>query len=193
MRYEKGHKNETRQHIVDVAARRFREDGIAGAGVASLMADAGLTNGAFYGHFESKEELVREALLGALDRRKDLLEANARAGLGPETWISSYLSPRHRDQPGSGCFTAALVAELARHPKATRDAFTAKFTDILKLLADQLPAGSPEVRRRTATALYGMMIGTLQLSRAVSDKQLSTQILEDGVTSARALVDHTGT
>ncbi len=188
MRYEKGHKDETRQHIIDVAAKRFRETGVAAAGVAGLMADAGLTNGAFYTHFESKEDLVRAALLKGLERRKQGLAAAAENGTGPEEWIRTYLSPRHRDNPGSGCAASALTAEIARHPKATRDVFTTRLAEIIDLIARQLPGDSSDTRRRTGIALYGMMIGTLQLARAVSDEDLSAEILESGLSAALALI-----
>ena len=69
MRYEKGRKETTRQHIVDVASRRFREGGVAAVGIAGIMSDAGLTNGAFYVHFDSKEDLVRAVFTDALERR----------------------------------------------------------------------------------------------------------------------------
>ena len=67
MRYEKGHKETTRRHIVDVASAQFRENGVAAVGLAGIMAEAGLTNGAFYTHFESKEDLVRAVLLECAD------------------------------------------------------------------------------------------------------------------------------
>ena len=88
------------------------------------MAEAGLTNGAFYTHFESKEDLVRAVLLDALTRREEKHRANLQNSIGLESVIRDYLSARHRDGAGSGCPTAALVAEIARHPKKTRAAFT---------------------------------------------------------------------
>ena len=130
MRYEKGHKDTTRQRIIDVAAKQFRENGVAAVGLAGIMSDAGLTNGAFYTHFESKEDLVQAVLGHALSRREATLLAASEANVGLEATIRDYLSPRHRDRPGGGCPTAALVAEVARHPKATRDAFTDKVSDL---------------------------------------------------------------
>jgi len=188
IRYEKGRKSRTRRHIIEVAAQRFRTDGVAAAGVAGLMADAGLTNGAFYAHCESQEELVREALCSALDQRKEALQASVDAGLGSEAWIRRYLSPRHRDAPADGCFTAALVAEIARRPQTTRDAFALKFNEAIDVIAHQLPGGSARARRRTATALYGMVVGTLQLARAVGDRKLADEILANGIEAALVLV-----
>jgi TetR/AcrR family transcriptional regulator, transcriptional repressor for nem operon len=190
MRYEKGHKDTTRQHIIEVASRQFRGHGVAAVGLAGIMSDAGLTNGAFYTHFDSKEDLVQAVLANALDRREDRLRAVAADNAGLETMIRDYLSPRHRDRPDDGCPTAALVAEVARHPKATRDAFTAKVSTFIELIATQISAGSAEARRRNAVAIYGIMVGTLQLARAVNDKKLSDEILESGVTAALALAEN---
>jgi TetR/AcrR family transcriptional repressor of nem operon len=189
MRYEKGHKDTTRQRIIDVAAKQFRENGVAAVGLAGIMSDAGLTNGAFYSHFESKEDLVQTVLAHALSRREATLLAASEANVGLEATIRDYLSSRHRDRPGGGCPTAALVAEVARHPKATRDAFTDKVSTFIPLIASQIRAGSASVRRRNAVAIYGMMVGTLQLARAVNDKELSDEILESGVTAALALAE----
>jgi TetR/AcrR family transcriptional regulator, transcriptional repressor for nem operon len=186
-RYDKGHRDTTRRHILDVASAQFRESGIAAVGLAGIMSAAGLTNGAFYTHFSSKEELVRAVLRDALERREQRHKDNLDNGVGLETTIRDYLSPRHRDHAGTGCPTAALVAEIARHPKATRDAFTGKMSDIIALMAAQMPQGSAVERRRKAIAVYSTMVGALQLSRAVSDRQLSEEILENAVEAAMAL------
>ena len=186
-RYDKGHSDATRRHILDVASSQFRESGIAAVGLAGIMAEAGLTNGAFYTHFSSKEDLVRAVLRDALERREQRHKDNLENGVALETVIRDYLSPRHRDRAATGCPTAALVSEIARHPKATRDAFTAKITDILALMAAQLPRGSADERRRKTIAIYATMVGALQLSRAVNDRQLSDEILENAVEAAVSL------
>jgi TetR/AcrR family transcriptional regulator, transcriptional repressor for nem operon len=187
MRYEKGHKDLTRQRIVEIASAQFRAQGVAAAGLAGIMTEAGLTNGAFYAHFSSKEELVRAVLCNALSRREQTLRAAAESGKGLEALIRDYLSVRHRDDPGRGCPTAAMVAEIARHPKKTRDAFTGKIGAFIDLIAAQVGGSSPRARRKTAIAVYGMMVGTLQLARAVNDKRLSDEILESGVATAVTL------
>ena len=188
MRYEKGHKDATRAHIIDVASRQFRGHGVAAVGLAGIMSDAGLTNGAFYNHFESKEDLVHAVIAKGLDRREERLRAVAADNAGLETMIRDYLTPRHRDRAEDGCPTAALVAEIARHSKPTRDAFTAKVQTFIELIATQIHKGSATERRRNAVAIYGMMVGTLQLARAVNDKSLSDEILQGGVSAALALV-----
>ena len=189
MRYDKGHKDETRRHILDVASAQFRESGIAAVGLAGIMSEAGLTNGAFYSHFASKEELVREVLTDALTRREERHKANLENGVALETTIRDYLSTRHRDRAGTGCPTAALVAEIARLPKATRDAFTGKVADIVVLMTEQIRLGSAKERRRKAITIYSTMVGALQLARAVNDKSLSDEILENAVEAAVAIAN----
>ena len=190
MRYDKGHKDLTRQRIVEVASRQFREHGVAAVGIAGIMSAADLTNGAFYAHFDSKEDLVREVLSHAGFRNK--LSKAAENGTGLAGAIRDYLSPNHRDNPGQGCPTSALVAEIARHPKATRDAFTGKVGDVVGLIAAGLDAASEAERRRKAVAIYALMVGTLQLARAVNDKRLSGEILQSGADEAVVLAGQSG-
>src|SRR5215217_1158229 len=102
MRYDKGHKDASRRRIIDVAGERFRSDGIAASGLARIMSDAGLTNGAFYPHFKSKAELVRDSVAAAIDEQTGLMHDVAASG-GLEAAISAYLSPEHRDSPRTGC------------------------------------------------------------------------------------------
>jgi TetR/AcrR family transcriptional regulator, transcriptional repressor for nem operon len=187
MRYEKGHKDATRQRIIDTASRHFRENGVAAVGIAGIMSGAGLTNGAFYAHFKSKEDLVESVLTNALRRREERLRTASETDEGLEAVIREYLAPSHRDRPSDGCPTAALVAEVARHPKATREAFTEKVSTFIELITTQIREGSVDERRRRAIAIYGMMVGTLQIARAVNDRRLSDEILEGGVSAALAL------
>jgi TetR/AcrR family transcriptional repressor of nem operon len=189
MRYEKGHKDATRRRIIEVASRQFREQGLAAVGLAGIMTEAGLTNGAFYAHFDSKEHLVRE-MLASLGFHNKLSKAEAR-GEGLEGAIREYLSPGHRDDPGTGCPTSALVAELGRHSSKTRDAFTGKVAGVFELIAAGVHADTAG-RRRKAVAIYGLMVGTLQLARAVTDRKLSDEILRSGAEQAIVLVREAG-
>src|SRR5436305_9287374 len=119
MRYAPEHNQATRERILAVASRLFRQHGIAAVGLAKIMAEADLTVGTFYTHFKSKEALVRETLLRALKVRHAELE-QALGGGDVELAVRAYLSPEHRDAPGTGCPAAALTSEVARHPRGTR-------------------------------------------------------------------------
>jgi len=189
MRYTKDHKQATRQRIVEAAGRRFKEDGIEGAGVATVMSDAGLTNGAFYGHFASKEDLVANVLADQLRAQRESFDAQLAERAGLEAFIRSYLSPRHRDRCAAGCPSAALLDEIVRRPAATKRVFTAELTRSMDDLASRLDPTDVEAARTDALALFGFMVGTLQLARALTDRDLSDRLLARSVETALKLVD----
>jgi TetR/AcrR family transcriptional repressor of nem operon len=187
MRYEKGHKEPTRQRIVETAAARFRKDGIENVGVADLMAEAGLTHGGFYSHFSSKEDLVKTVVTEASNRSRENFYRRIEEG-GLEAWIRFYLGPSHRDHPERGCFAAALGSELSRHPSATRHGFTESLTRLITNIAAHLPESFPQAQKRnTAIAIFGLLSGALQMARTVDDPAMSEEILEAGIASALEL------
>lgn len=188
MRYGKDQKRTTRQRIVEAAGRRFKADGIDSAGVAAVMSDAGLTNGAFYGHFTSKEDLVANVLADQLRAQRHSFDAQPHDRTGLETIIRSYLSPEHRDECADGCPSAALLDEIARRPAATREVFTAELLGMAEDIAARLDSIDAEAARTDALGLFGMMIGTLQLARALTDRDLSDQLLARGVETALRLL-----
>jgi TetR/AcrR family transcriptional regulator, transcriptional repressor for nem operon len=189
MRYSKDHKQATRQRIVEAAGRRFKEDGIDGAGVATVMADAGLTNGAFYGHFRSKEDLVANVLADQLRAQRQSFDAQPSDRAGLEAFIRSYLSPQHRDQCADGCPSAALLDEIARRPAATKRVFSDELMDNMDDIASRIDPKDVEAARTDALTLFGLMVGTLQLARALTDRDLSDQLLARGVKTALKLLD----
>ena len=189
MRYSKGHKQATRQRIVEAAGRRFKQDGIDGTGVATLMSDAGLTNGAFYAHFTSKEDLVANVLADQLRTQRHSFETQAPDREGLEAFIRSYLSPEHRDHCADGCPSAALLDEIGRRPAATRQVFTNELMSVIEDIAARLDPTDPASARADALTLFGLMVGTLQLARALTDHNLSDQLLARGVETALKLLD----
>lgn len=184
MRYEKGRKDASRQRIMDVAAERFRSDGIAASGLAGIMGEAGLTNGAFYPHFPSKAALVRESVAAALEIQADQIQELLAAG-GPSMAIDAYLSAEHRDNPGKGCASAALLPEIAREPAETRQVYAEHLLKLVRQVAAEL---TPDVRDPEAVAfgVFATLIGTLELSRAVKGTKLSDRVLEAGAVAAKA-------
>jgi AcrR family transcriptional regulator len=184
MRFDKGHKDETHKRIVDIASKKFREQGVNSVGIAGLMAEAGLTHGGFYAHFNSKEVLVQEALEAAFE------SSRVKYSAGLEALIRAYLRPAHRDNPGQGCVVAALTPEIARHGQATRAAYTERLETFLGKIAALLPEQAPpETRQQAAIGILGSMIGTLQMSRAVTSPELSENILKSGINAALNLAD----
>lgn len=185
MRYEKGRKDVSRRRITEIAAERFRRDGIAASGLAGIMGEAGLTNGAFYPHFRSKADLVRESLAAALEGQSHQMRDALAAG-GLEAVLTIYLSAEHRDNPGTGCASAALLPELARQPAETRELFAEQLVGLIGELAASFP---PQTRDPEGVALgiYATLVGALQLARAVPSKVLSDQILSAAAEAARTL------
>jgi TetR/AcrR family transcriptional regulator, transcriptional repressor for nem operon len=191
MRFEKGHKAETRRHILEVASKRFRQDGISAAGIAGIMGEAGLTNGAFYPHFPSKDALVREAVSTAVAQQKQRITESVQAGRDLEAVIRGYLSRAHLDNPACGCPSAALLPEIARLPMLTRQAYEAEIQDYLSLLSMLLPKDDAGVTARRATAIFSLLAGTLQYARTVTDAGRAEQILASGVEAALQLAKAT--
>jgi TetR/AcrR family transcriptional repressor of nem operon len=187
MRYGKDQKQATRRRILEAAGRRFKQDGIDGAGIAAVMSDAGLTNGAFYAHFASKEDLVANVLADQLRAQRHSFDAQPSDRAGLEAIIRFYLSPEHREQLADGCPSAALLDEIARRTATTKQVFT----DELLGTADDIAArlDPTDASRIDALTLFGFMIGTLQVARALTDRALSDQLLARGVETALKLLD----
>ncbi len=150
MRVSKQAVAENRRRILAAAARLFREHGIDGAGVDAITEAAGLTHGAFYSQFASKEAVVVEALRLVLDESNELWAQSAngtdkRAAL--DRIIDGYLSPRHRNSLGKGCAVAALGSDLPRQSKKVREVFTKRLEEGLEVFAGLVPAKTASHRR----------------------------------------------
>lgn len=188
-RYGTEHKAATRQRIIDKAGERFKRDGIDGSGIATLMSDAGLTNGAFYAHFASKDELVASVVSHQLAVQIGSYGALEPGHDGLEAFIRWYLSPGHRDQRGTGCPSAALLDEIGRCPDETRGAYTDGARRIVDEVAARLAPADPASARGTAIGLFTMLVGSLQLARALTDPAFSDEVLAHGVDNALRLMD----
>ena len=187
MRFEKGHKENTRRRIIEVASKRFRRDGIAASGLAGIMAESGLTNGAFYPHFDSKETLVKEALSSALNDQYLVLTNDVSGATNIEDAIRRYLNRSHLSGCDEGCPSAALLPEIGRQSESTKKMYEEAYRSYIGGLAMLLPKPKSANSRRQAATIFGLMVGTMQIARAVSDPQLANEILEDGVQAALKL------
>jgi TetR/AcrR family transcriptional repressor of nem operon len=189
VRYGKEHKQATRRRILETAGRRFKRDGIDGSGIAALMADAGLTNGAFYAHFASKEDLVATAVADQLRNQRESLGTLAPGRAGVEQYVREYLSVQHRDNPDDGCPSAALLDEIGRCTQATKRAYTDGLLAMVDDIAARLAPHNPPSARTKTLSVFALIVGTLQLSRALADRQLADAVLEQGIHNALALLD----
>jgi TetR/AcrR family transcriptional regulator, transcriptional repressor for nem operon len=187
-RYGKEHKQATRRRILETAGRRLKRNGIDGSGIATLMADAGLTNGAFYAHFASKEDLIATAVADQLREQSANFSAQAPGRAGLEQIVRGYLSVQHRDNPDDGCPSAALLDEIGRCAHATKQAYTDGLLILIDEIAARLAPDDPPSARAKTLTVFAMMAGTLQLSRALADRQLADEVLEQGIRNALALL-----
>ncbi len=152
------------------------------------MSDAGLTNGAFYAHFSSKEDLVANVLADQLRTQRESLDRESPDLEGLEAFVRFYLSPAHRDRAADGCPSAALLDEIARRPDATRQVFTTELMGVIDDIATRLNPTDSAAARTDALTIFGLMVGTLQLARALTDPDLSDQLLARGVETALQLL-----
>ena len=180
MGHSKAEKAETHKRIVKIASKRFREEGLAGVGIAELMKEAGLTVGGFYKHFDSREALVAEALSSAFGGWKRRIDA-AVSGGPPVSYaklIDDYLNQAHRNNPGAGCAFSALAGEIARGDKRTRALTSEQVRNDLQLIAGLLPGKDKRAARSKAILTFSALVGAMSLARAVSDEALSLEILK---------------
>jgi TetR/AcrR family transcriptional regulator, transcriptional repressor for nem operon len=175
-RYSPEHKQATRRRMIATAGRRFKSDGIDGSGIATLVADAGLTNGAFYGHFTSKDDLVAAVVAHELAHQVDIVDSLPPGLDSVAEFLRDYLSPAHRDDVAGGCPSAALLDEIARSNVAIRETYTEGATAMMRAITRHLgsdDAAEPDPR---AIAVFTLVVGSLQAARAVTDPDLSDRI-----------------
>jgi len=186
-RYSSEHKEATRRRMIETAGRRFKSDGIDGSGIATLVADAGLTNGAFYGHFTSKDDLVASVVARQLTDQVAAVNALPAGLASVEAFLREYLSPRHRDDRAGGCPSAALLDEIGRCDVTTREAYTDGAASMIEAIARHLDDGDAERTNARAIGLFSLLVGALQTARAVTDPALSDRILAAAYTNAMTL------
>src|SRR3954452_9969328 len=182
-RYGKDHKQATRRRIIAAAGRRLKRDGIDGSGVATLMTGAGESNGAFYAPLRSKEALVASALAAQLREQRERFSAQP-----VEQIVRGYLSVQHRDNPEGGCPSAALLDEIDRSTDATKRAYTDGVLVTIDDIAARLAPDDPQSARVKTLSVFALLVGTLQLSRALADLRLADAVLEQGIQNALALL-----
>lgn len=173
-----------RDAVVQAAARLFRERGLQGASVPDLMAEAGLTHGGFYRHFESKDALEAEAYGRGLELTAELvwslIEQHAGDGdAARRALFDGYLSVGHRDDSGAGCATAALAADAARKPAGNplRQSLGRGVERMVDILARLSGEDQALARRADALASFSTLVGALILARATAGTALSEEIL----------------
>lgn len=174
-------KEETHQRIVRVAARAIRRSGYDGTGVADLMKEAGLTHGAFYAHFRSREAMLAEAAGQACAESAAItteVMASAPPGKALESMLRAYLSSEHVEQAELGCPLAALGSETSRQANEVRRVTTRHIKEMVDLVARQSPDWGQPAAHERALATVATMVGALLLARAVDEPALSDRVRE---------------
>ena len=170
---------ETRKHVVSVAAREFRENGLQFS-LADLMGAAGLTHGGFYRHFDSKEQLVAEACEEAMRTIIESLTSGAKKA-GNEgalrKIIERYMSPSHKDNCANGCPIAALGSELARSDESVREKVLTETEQLIETITELLDEKKYPNREVEAKFLFSSMVGAMTMSRMLTDTKEANAFL----------------
>ncbi|MCP1968486.1 TetR/AcrR family transcriptional regulator [Bradyrhizobium elkanii] len=188
MGHSQADKAKSRQRILDSAAIQIRELGLHGLSITELMKSAKLTHGGFYGHFDSREQLISEALAKALSEGgpETVRLGNAKGPRNLKALLNTYLSKAHRDDPSVGCAVAALAGDVARSDRGTRDVMTSYLSQYFDNVADLLEGEHPD---ESAIAVVCTMVGALALSRVSRDASMSDKILRAAQRSILDLVE----
>jgi TetR/AcrR family transcriptional regulator, transcriptional repressor for nem operon len=178
MRYSAEHKEDTKRRILKAAGRGFRKEGFGRIGVDGLARGAGVTSGAFYGHFRSKVEAFRASLTGGLSEfRQAIEEIQARLGEG---WVESladfYFTERVTCDLADGCALPSLSGDVARGDAKTKAAFQKEYLRIVESLAKGLPGASAEDREARALVMTALFSGGVTIARSVRDKSMRDRI-----------------
>jgi TetR/AcrR family transcriptional repressor of nem operon len=180
-----------RQALIQAAGRLFRERGIDGVGVAEICTHAGLTHGALYAQFPSKEALAAAALADGAARANGWMTTAIRGEPTLTDHLDTYLSSQHRENLGGGCALAASASEIARQPRDVSVAFTDGFNQLVGIIQRTLAkSGSAAERRQRALAITAAMIGGVAAARATA--KANPALSDDILVAVRRLLDEVG-
>jgi TetR/AcrR family transcriptional repressor of nem operon len=185
MGYSQAQKAESRLRVLETAARQIREDGIEALGVADCMRRAGLTHGAFYGHFSSRDALIVEALEYAVAQSEKRIAAlntgSAASGSATKEPLraiaEAFLSDRHIKNPGSGCALCALAGEARHAAPEVRERLTRYVHKLASHIARTLAGQNEKQSESVALGIVATIVGAVTVARAVDDGELAKSIL----------------
>lgn len=178
MRYPAAETAAKHQRVIEEASRLFRNNGFDGVSIPEIMKAAGLTHGSFYNHFTSKTELMSACISDGATKSLSKMDNAEPSLIGKKAYIESYLSIAHRDDPGSGCFMAALGSETRRAAEAS-GAMTRFVSSFIAKLTMHFPWPAKRNARRDAIRMTAALVGGVILARAVDDQALSEEILRE--------------
>jgi len=191
MRYDKDHRLKTRTMIIEKAAQAFAGKGYAVSGIKDVMQQAGLTNGGFYAHFQSKEELLEEVLALRLHRTVSIITeifATEDTDIAITSIADFYLSTAHRDNPREGCLIPRLASEMPDLSAKTSERYDSELELMAREVARHVPLETPAKKREWALGFLAMLVGGLVLSRSIDNKKISDEVLTATRNKAKELV-----
>lgn len=190
-RYKADHKEQTRERIISAAGRCFRKGGYSGIGVDGLAKEAGVTSGAFYGHFASKEEAFKETVVtGLQDVYATVQKLQVEHGVRWfEVFIDIYLSTKRTCDLTEACALQALTSEVTRSNEAVRTIYQAELVKVIKLIAQGLPNRDTADNHQRAWTLLVMLSGGVSMMRALADEILATEVANTIKAAALTLID----
>ncbi|WP_224368075.1 TetR/AcrR family transcriptional regulator [Hyalangium versicolor] len=190
MRYKAEHKEKARETILHAAGKRMKRSGFHGIGVDGLMAEAGMTSGAFYSHFSSKEALLKEVVSTGLGKTlswlKELSASNGDGWL--ESFLKDYLSPRHMRDVENGCTAAALTADVSRAETPVKKLYGEILEETVEVLIQGMRGTASARKRERAWSVLAMIIGAVSIARALPSKEAADELLASVLTSAKELI-----
>lgn len=194
MRVSRAQAEENRDRVIDVASRLFREHGFDGIGLKDLMKGAGLTQGAFYKQFTSKDDLAALASARAMESATmRWSEAAANTSDPLEAVVDFYLSTEHRGEKAEGCPLVALGSDAARQNAEVRQPFEDGILAHFKVLENLIGGGEELEARNKAMAILSLMVGAVMLSRLTQDEPLSQGILKSAAGEVRRIAGRANT
>lgn len=178
MRYPPDHKQQARARIVEASGRAFRRHGLGGIGIDGLAREAGVTSGAFYGHFKSKDAAFAEiAVQGLKDLAAAIFELQAEHDeVWVEHFVDFYLGERRTCELGESCGLQSLTPDVMRADAATRALYEEAFAAVVSVVAKGLPNREPEQAHQRALALLSLLSGGVTVARSMSSPEQSEDI-----------------
>lgn len=190
VRYKQEQKKQTRERILEAAGRKFRKDGYSGAGVDGLAKEAGVTSGAFYGHFDSKATAFRESIASGLEQLRGAVEQYQKehGNLWLDEFAKLYLGEKRTCDLADSCALQSLAPEVGRSDELAQSVFQSELLKVANAVASGLPLVDGKADLDSAWVYLSMLVGGVTLARAIKDEKFGEDIA-GAIRDAMALND----
>jgi len=189
MRYKLGHKEEARERVLEAAGKRLKRSGLNGVGIDGLMAEAGLTSGAFYTHFSGKDQLFEEVMTRGLTRMRDRLKLRNESN--EPYWLfeyaKGYLNVKSCFNVEDGCVLPALTTDASRSSDSVRQAYSNAMLEVVEVCALGAAGNDDSERRANAWKFLSIIVGAVTLARAMPDGAEAQSVLDAALQEVRSI------